>query len=681
MHKSEKISHKKHPFLRITTAFIAGLLINKFTPFSITTWMLALIICLLIIIFFELSSVVTKWRFRVIHGMFLMLTIIVYGGICNNLKLTKRLAITPASNGVFILRIEETAKKTQSGFRYESTCFELKNNLCKKVSGAYFYAVGNTSPTLKEGDWILTSSPLKPIQKNNNPGAYDFAGQSAMKGIYIKVTAKNRGEYIVLYHEKNVFKQSIAATRKWIIETLENNLPDKRIVGLAEAMIIGYRDDLDKDLLTSYVNTGVVHIIAISGLHLSLIFIIIDFFVRLFLGKKRTDIVGLFITIPILWSFALLTGSSASVIRSALMLTVVLIAKALNKKTNGLNALLASALILLIHNPQTLYDIGFQLSYIAVASILIFDPIIKKSVYVQNPILLKCWEMISITLSAQMLTTPITIFYFHQFPTLFLFTNLVAVPLSSVILISELLLCLTAVAHFPTFIPAAITTKLISWLNQYIQKMEHIPFGMIKHIYIGIVTLIFMYLFLIAVFYTMKKTNIKTIKFLAFTFCLMSLIQLTDMLNHKRKKRIAVLQVYGKTCILLQQGETGVLATNIDLIQERKTLLDITDQLGAAYWIRNFEIVPAPNKPFLLSVDVENLLGKKQKNQATLVVLSGTPRIPLVDLPIKNKKNLFIVADGSNKLWKIQQWEKEADRLLLHFNSLAKNGPIILDQQ
>ena len=681
MHNPDKFNFKKHPFLRITTAFIAGLLINKFTSISLINWTGALFICLLIITYFERSSITIKWRSRVIHGMFLMLMIAVYGGICNNLKLPKRMVSTPVTKGFFILRIEETAKKTQTGYRYESTCFQLKSNSCKKISGAYFYVIGNNAPSLHEGDWILSSSPLKPIQKNNNPGAYDFASQSAMKGIFIKVTAKNTGEYIILYHEKNVFKESIAATRKWIIETLENNLPDKKIVGLAEAMIIGYRDDLDKDLLTSYVNTGVVHIIAISGLHLSLIFMIIDFFVRLFLGKKRTDIVGLFITIPILWSFALLTGSSASVIRSALMLTVVLIAKALNKKTNGLNALLASALILLIHNPQTLYDIGFQLSYIAVASILIFDPIIKKSVYVQNPILLKCWEMISITLSAQMLTTPITIFYFHQFPTLFLFTNLVAVPLSSIILISELLLCFTAVVHLPTLIPGAITMQLIGWLNQYIQKMEHIPFGMVKHIYIGTITLIFMYLFLIAVFYTMKKTNIKTIKFLALTFCLMSLIHLIDIINHKRKKRIAVLQVYGKTCILLQHGETGIIATNLDLKENRKTLQDITNQLGAAYWIRNFEFVSAPNKPFLLSVDVENLIGNKQKNPATLLVLSGTPRIQLIDLTLKNKKNLIIVADGSNKLWKIQQWEKEADRLLLHFNSLAKNGPIIIDQQ
>ena len=205
------------------------------------------------------------------------------------------------------------------------------------------------------------------------------------------------------------------------------------------------------------------------------------------------------------------------------MLTVVLISKGLNKKTNGLNALLASAIILLMHNPETLYDIGFQLSYTAVASILIFDPIIKKSIYVQNILLKKCWEMISITLSAQLLTTPLTIFYFHQFPTLFLFTNLVAVPLSSMILISEIFLCFAAIINLPIFIPAEITTQLIKWLNIYIQKMEHIPFGMIKHLYIGLPTLFLMYVFLVIFFRLIQQVNLKNTKYLMLAFLMMSL--------------------------------------------------------------------------------------------------------------------------------------------------------------
>jgi competence protein ComEC len=446
-------------------------------------------------------------------------------------------------------------------------------------------------------------------------------------------------------------------------------------------MIIGYREDLDKELLASYVNTGVVHIIAISGLHLSLIFIIIDFFVRISFGKKRTDVVGLFITIPILWGFAILTGSSASVIRSALMLTVVLISKALNKKTNGLNALMASAVILLLHNPEMLYDIGFQLSYTAVASILIFDPIIKKSIYAQNILLKKSWEMISITLSAQLLTTPLTIFYFHQFPILFLFTNLVAVPLSSIILISEILLCFVAMLNLSIIIPAEITRQLINWLNVYIQKMEHIPFGMIKHLYIGLPTLCLIYFFLIVFFRLIQHANFKNIKYLAVALLMISMVQLADIINHKKYNRIVVLNVYGKTCLLFQKGQTGVIATNMNLQENKKALIELRDQLGAVYWIKNFQFVSVPTAPSILTLDVEKITRNTQKNISKVMVITGSPHIQLKELPNQEEKELIIIADGTNKLWKIQQWETEADRLLLHFNSVAKEGPLILESQ
>jgi competence protein ComEC len=638
-------------------------------------------ICLSFILIIELSPTTTKWKFKRISGILILMIITVFGGISYKAKSHTAIAETAIPKGIYLLRIEEDPKKTQTGFRYIATCFEVKNRTYKKITGTYVYVTATSKPSLQEGDWVLSSSPLIIIPKKNNPGAYDFATQSALKGIFLKTTVKDTGALALMYHDKNIFRESIAKTRKWIIALLETSLPDKRIAGLAEAMIIGYREDLDKDLLASYVNTGVVHIIAISGLHLSLIFIIIDFFVRISFGKKRTDVVGLFITIPILWAFAILTGSSASVIRSALMLTVVLMSKGLNKKTNGLNALLASALILLMHNPETLYDIGFQLSYTAVASILIFDPIIKKSIYVQNILLKKCWEMISITLSAQLLTTPLTIFYFHQFPTLFLFTNLVAVPLSSIILISEILLCFAAIINLPIFIPAEITTQLIKWLNLYIQKMEHIPFGMIKHLYIGSPTLFLMYVFLVIFFRLIQQVNLTNTKYLTLAFLMMSLVQLADILHHKKYKRIVILHVYGKTCIFFQKGGTGVIATSMNLLENKKTLQEIRNQLGAAYWIKDFQFVKTPIAPSMLTIDVEKITGNNQKNISKMMILTGSPRIQLEDLPIQNEKKLLIVADGSNKLWKIQQWETEADRLLLHFNSVAKEGPLILESQ
>ncbi len=162
---------------------------------------------------------------------------------------------------------------------------------------------------------------------------------------------------------------------------------------------------------------------------------------------------------------------------------------------------------------------------------------------------------------------------------------------------------------------------------------------------------------------------------------MMSLVQLADILLHKQYRRIVVLNVYGKTCLFIQKGKTGVIATSMNLLENKKTLQEIRDQLGAAYWIKDFQFVKTLNAPSMLTIDVEKITGNNQKNIRKMMILSGSPRIQLEDLPIQNEKKLLIVADGSNKLWKIQQWETEADRLLLHFNSVAKEGPLILESQ
>ena len=179
----------------------------------------------------------------------------------------------------------------------------------------------------------------------------------------------------------------------------------------------------------------------------------------------------------------------------------------------------------------------------------------------------------------------------------------------------------------------------------------------------------------------MKNFNLKNTKYQTIAFLTMSLVQLADTLHHKEYKRIGVLNVYGKTCIFLQKGETGVIATNMNLQENKKALLEIREQIGAAYWIKDFKFVTTPATPSLMSIDVEKITGLNQKKISNMLILTGSPRIQLEDLPIQKEKEQMIVADGTNKLWKIQQWEKEADRLLLHFNSVAKEGPIIFESQ
>lgn len=680
MHIHGALNHKKIPFLRICLAFVVGMISEKYLQVSCYHWLSMLLLSLLGSIAMNFVNPSTQWKYRWLSGLLILLILFSYAGIIHKIK-TKQIPKEKSSVGcIYITKIIEEPKKTKAGVRYLASFYSNENKKYVFTSLGYIYVEKKTTISFKVGDIIVLNTVVGKIKNNGNPGAYNFALQSALKGIFYTTSLKDKTDYFWLGYEEKRFKSYILKVRQWIIQTLRDTLKDKDIAGLAEAMLIGYRDDIDQELLNSYINTGVVHVIAISGLHLSLIFLIIDFFVNLFLGKKRTEIAGLFITIPILWGFSIMTGGSASVIRSALMLTVVLIAKSINKKSNGINALLASAMILLIHSPEILYDIGFQLSYTAVASIMIFDPIIKKSIYVKNIIARKCWEMISITLSAQILTTPLTIFYFQQFPILFLFTNLVAVPLSSMILISELILCSTALVNISTKLPAVCTSKLIEWLNQYVQSMERVPFGMIKNIFIGIptaLTIYFLFFFLLIFF---QKSSIQNFKNTLYAFLLLTVVHFIDLTNHRNKRRLLVLNIPGYSGFLFQKGSSAVFAANTTLFHDSKRVTNICNQIAAAYWIKNYTFKSFTSKPALIELDSHKILGEEERvKEKIILVLANSPKIKLNDLWPSFEKESILIADASNKLWKIRQWEKEADKLLLRFHSVAEEGPFVVE--
>src|SRR5678815_5428568 len=227
----------------------------------------------------------------------------------------------------------------------------------------------------------------------------------------------------------------------------------------------------------SYSNTGVVHVIAISGLHLGLIYWLLAWLFKPLQKRKFRWLRPIFILTG-LWLFSLLAGAQPSVLRSAVMFTCFVLGDALDKRSSIFNSLALSALLLLCINPFWLWDVGFQLSYAAVLSIVIFMQPIYHWFYIKNKLLDLIWKLNAVTIAAQILTVPIGIYHFHQFPLNFLFTNFLAVPLSSLIILDEILLCIIS------FIPpvTALIGKSVSWLiwmmNTYIERIEMLPFSL-----------------------------------------------------------------------------------------------------------------------------------------------------------------------------------------------------------
>ena len=441
--------------------------------------------------------------------------------------------------------------------------------------------------------------------------------------------------------------------------------------------------------MQAYSNTGVVHIIAISGLHLGLIYAILLWIFTKTGLIKRQKILSVFLILSFLWLFSLLTGASASVLRSAVMFTFILTGKSFFNSTNGYNALAASAFTLLCWNPYLLWDVGFQLSYLAVFGILWLQQPIYKFWYVKNKILQSAWSLMSVTLAAQVFTFPVCIYYFHQFPSLFLFTNFIAVPLSTIILYGEILVIL-----FSAFTPIALLLgKITHWaifaLNVFIQKCNSLPFSVWDKIYANIYSTWVLYIMVIALcawFLYKTKTGLKTaFIFLAIYAGLM--IYARIQINHQQKiiiynvsRQSAMDFIYKDQfyfvgdSLLLQDA----LPKNFYLKPARiSMLLSEARQPFSQLHIRENLYQFGPKSVQLIHKD-DTLTPAKPPLKVDILLITKNPDLSIMELA-SHIQPAVVVFDASNPLWKIAKWRSECERLTLRCHSVPEQGAFVLD--
>ena len=430
----------------------------------------------------------------------------------------------------------------------------LRNNQPVRASGRvllYFSKSDSAQPIA--GVDMLLSSPLQTIRNRSNPGGFHFQQFEALKGIYYQAQA-SPGSYLLLGCKRKFNSVEILSRiRKNILSVIRQNITGNDEKALAEALLIGYREDLEKTLTQAYSNTGVIHVIAISGLHLGVIYWLLSVAFRP-LKKKNTHFLPPLLTITCLWLFTLLCGASPSVVRSAVMFSFIGPGEVSNRKMTIYNSLAASAFVLLCLQPAWLWDIGFQLSYLAVLSMVIFMKPIEQCLEISNPLLDKLWKMIAGTLGAQILTTPACIYYFHQFPLLFLFTNLVAIPLSTLILLCELLL-LAGSAWTPF---AAVLGKLTSFgiksMNSFVTYMSEYPFAIWKGLVISIPQVLVLYLGISFLAYSIFNQHKKSLAPAALFLITFLAIRICSFVQSSRQQELVVLNSRGYPAICLLEG-------------------------------------------------------------------------------------------------------------------------------
>jgi competence protein ComEC len=346
----------------------------------------------------------------------------------------------------FMLNVELNRKITRSGSEY--------------VKGSMLlYIKKDTSVNLLlPGDLLVINCTPSQIVNRGNPCEFDYRFYMENQGIryYAFLDTRNIIIHFVPEHRKLVHRALII--REKIIEMYcERGITGERLA-LVAAMTLGQRNMLEPEQKQNFIKAGVMHIMAVSGLHSVILSLFV--FNLLFFMKGRLNSLKIIITIILLWAFAFVTGLTPSVLRATLMFSFLQTGKMMKRHVNGINMLLASAFVLIVIKPSVLFDAGFLLSYAAVLYIMCFYQDFYLKLKLKNSISDKIWQSVVITIVAQAGTLPLTIMLFNRFPILFIFTNTIIVPISSLLIIVGCLVPLTYPVYFLSHFIALILNTL-----------------------------------------------------------------------------------------------------------------------------------------------------------------------------------------------------------------------------
>jgi competence protein ComEC len=500
---------QRTPFFRLILPFIVGIILYQYV--ELFQWSLLAMYglsILVVLVSLVIRTPKRQFQFRWLFGcgIFLFMLSLSYG-LC---AAREKDDAFDHLNQKGIYRVELTSAPIEKAKSYlcKVDVLQYYESSWKLAHGQaiLYFQKDEAASKLLFGDKLMVEAEFAEPGLALNPDGFDYAAYLKRQGVGATCYVSSGSWRFSGKDETFSIRREADKWRNYLLGVYRKfNIHGDEFAVLA-ALTLGYTDDLQPDLRASYSATGAMHILSVSGMHVGVVYVVMAFLLSFMNRSQRLKVFkGLFI-MCFLWGYAFLSGMSAAVIRAAMMFSFVSLASCFERKSQIYNTIFASAFIMLIINPNFLYDVGFQLSYSAVLSIIFFQPIVDKLYNPTNKISKFTWEMFSVSIAAQLGTTPFTLYYFQQFPNYFLLTNFIAIPLSTIVI--YLAICLLMASFVPYLsVGVAFLLKWSLWaLNFVIVLIQNLPFS-VSHISFDIkqTIVVFLAIFCLSSYYFSKK--------------------------------------------------------------------------------------------------------------------------------------------------------------------------------
>ncbi len=679
---------QRTPFFQLLLALVAGIVLYQYVqiPSAVLVGSFVLSLFLIVASFFIEKSP-SLYRLRHVFGIGTMLctaTIAYY--LC--LSFEQRNAFTELNHrAIYEVELTSAPQEKERSYSVQVKLLQRYDSISTTpVSGNAMVYIQKDSLAgeLLLGDRMMIDAEFKAPDGVQNPNGFDYAKYLKRQGVGATVYLASEKWQKTGQNTSFSLKRFANKSRNHLLEIYKKYGVDGAEFAVLAALTLGYKDSLEPDIYQLYSHTGAVHILSVSGLHVGIVYGAIYLLLGFLNKNRRQRTARSLISIAFIWGYAIITGLAPAVMRASLMLTIAASATFLNRRPQIYNSVLASAFLLLLFKPNLIFNIGFQLSYSAVLSIVAYQKSISKLLVPTNKFGKWLWDLTSVSVAAQLGTAPISIYYFNQFPNYFLLTNYVAIPLSSVIIYSAILLL------FISFIPliATVVAFALKWtiwgLNYLLGLIVSLP-GSIS--VISITSLQMIMLIAAILFFTSFAYNKK---FAPLAIGLSLILGFFVNLAWRQYESIN-----GSKMIIFSDNRTPI----INFIDGKNNYVYTSDELkalnvGNAYWRSSLLKTPdyiqknewfddgfANFKEKRILVLKDDLLRYKMTEQPLevdyLIITNRLrPRInEILELIVPQK----IIVDKSISNWYTNSIREACEENNIEFYSVAENGAYIAD--